>query len=496
MRTKNANLPWFKRSLGFLTVAGLAVLLSAGSAWSEVVHLRTGRAVKGKILESETDESRLVMNEFMSGARLVFRWEAVDQADADRIMEDLGLKNAARQPAEGHRVELKLNDGSTEEIYGLVTQEGPPTLILLQEGREVKIPTSRVASVTKAMVTPLEIWSAEQLWERFMEQEIVGQGIDPDNMDGTAHFRAGEYAEYLEMYEKAREHYTAASTAEGFVRARVASKRLENVEALIRDAEARKLIREINQKVGLNSFDRARELMERFKSEHQDVSDATKARFSISEKKFHKKRDKIFAAMAGRKYVGIVKDLLEAKAKGEDELSITEGVAYTRRELIEDSFKALAALMQRRDSTVDEGTARKYWDARRKRGYRSASFGAGTFIVKPPEVKPPSRRRGGNNARRRGGNQRGGGAAAPIPKPPTRDGFWAAAKTQERVDWLFAYFVQNSGLFDVAEKPQLRPCPTCNAVGLQSRQNSNGTVTYYLCTRCAGSQQDLTLRYR
>src|SRR5262249_28589126 len=115
---------------------------------------------------------------------------------------------------------------------------------------------------------------------------------------------------------------------------------------------------------------------------------------------------------------------------------------------------------------------------------------SGSFIIEPPKVKPPS----GGNRPPPAGNK--GGGVIQVPKPPTRDSWWAKASPEERREWVFANFVEKSGLFELAPRRDKEACVLCNADGLISKVGSGGQSIVYLCTRCAGAQYDLSIKFR
>jgi hypothetical protein len=59
-----------------------------------------------------------------------------------------------------------------------------------------------------------------------------------------------------------------------------------------------------------------------------------------------------------------------------------------------------------------------------------------------------------------------------------------------------AYFAERSGLFEVAEEPKLYTCRVCNGEGLESEVSQTGAINAYLCTRCAGTRNDIGVRFR
>ena len=71
----------------------------------------------------------------------------------------------------------------------------------------------------------------------------------------------------------------------------------------------------------------------------------------------------------------------------------------------------------------------------------------------------------------------------------------AKAETRERVNWVFAFFGEHSELFEVGAQEK-RPCILCQGTGLESHTDQTGQVTSFLCRRCAGSQYDVTAKFR
>ena len=69
------------------------------------------------------------------------------------------------------------------------------------------------------------------------------------------------------------------------------------------------------------------------------------------------------------------------------------------------------------------------------------------------------------------------------------------ASMREREQWVLAYFVERSELFEL-DDPEYRPCSLCHGVGLLSKVLQTGQTMSYLCTQCAGAQQDKIVKYR
>ena len=179
-----------------------------------------------------------------------------------------------------------------------------------------------------------------------------------------------------------------------------------------------------------------------------------------------------------------------SKKVAEKDTGLSDVVAWTRRELLEELWEVLARHMGARKPATREFTQRA-WAQRVKSGWGSASYGSGTYIVTPARRRPPRKDRWKNlpdAVQKKMGIK--------LPKPPTRDQWWAQASNSERVQWTLAFFVENSGLFEVAEEARYTKCVSCTGEGHQVRTLPEDITFSYLCHRCAGVARDKTVRYR
>ncbi len=485
-----------RKRLTAIVAAGLLVFLTAGSAAAEVVHLRTGETIKGRLLPERSDENVLVVEDYLSGSVRTIAWQVVDKADAERIKQDWGWTNKALATVSGHRLVQQLNNG-TQTIRGLIVREDDATYYVMIGGREQKLSKSSVVEKSEEPMDPRDIWDPEQLVDRFIgelkkDPVVKEAGDDVDNPSARLAWRMAEYAENAGDYARAKGWYTIAANDEDFLNNSIAKQRLTRVEGVLRDAAALQTIREIRMALSLKSFRKVRTMLEEFPEKHPGAGALLQHRLEKAKKDFAQRRAKYFTLEAKINLPKIVQKLIKVKVQ-EDEIALADASAWTRRELPEAAFDALSERFNKRDDVTPE-EARTFWDNRRKSGWRTVTYGSGTFIVMPAKITPPKRR---NNNRKR---RNSGGGAAPkvtLPKPPTRDQWWETkADPKQRANWIMAYFVENSGLFEVADEPKLTPCPQCNGAGLESQRLQTGDSLKFICRRCAGSQNDKRVKFR
>ncbi len=184
------------------------------------------------------------------------------------------------------------------------------------------------------------------------------------------------------------------------------------------------------------------------------------------------------AALAGQGLEEIVRRQIRARVEPRD-ARLDDVNAWLRREAVDSAFAELADTLREWDASLTAADARALFAARPRPadGWRSASYGTGTFVVDPPPKPPPPPPRG-----------------IPVPKLPTREAWWAAATAAERLEFAWATFLETSGLYELAAARS--PCPACDGSGRQTRRLSGGFVQEWICVRCEGKAFTRDVRYR
>jgi hypothetical protein len=468
----------------------LAVALPAGA---DVIHLRTGEAVKGRLVPELSNEEHLTVEDYLSGGLRQFHWVALDPGDRDRIREEWGYENRGQGIVTGHRVVIRLAGGEEQELLGLVVREQGDVVQLKTPKGEIPVRRDQIESLEAEPMDAREIWNASELMSRFREEVAKEAGVDLAAPESRLHWRLATYAEWAGDYESARTHYQAACEDPAYLKRDVACQRRERVEGLLRDRVALEALRDVRLKLQMNLYGRVREMIDEFVASNPDPSEGVRLTLERTRSTFEQRRAAYFQRMAARTFVKDVTRMIQDRVKDRN-MAITDVTAWTRRELPDAAFAKLAERMGRYDAQVTPEQARAFWEGRARTSWRRVTYGSGTFIVDPPKMEPPKPRPGGGQARPGGS----GGGAAPrvaIPKPPSRDQWWAAAGTEDRTNWALAFFIEQSDLFELAD-PDRRNCDRCQGEGLLHQTLQTGQVLSYLCVRCGGARFDKIVKYR
>lgn len=476
-------------------LALLLLALLAPLAGADVIRLRTGESVKCRPLQDRSDDRTLVVEDLLSGAVRAFAWEALDPVDARRIrVESFRWESEASFTVKGHRVVHRLEGGDEEEIYGLIEKEEGGRLSLRRGGQVLELARAKVVEVTEEVLDPRDIWTPAQLVERQLEALKASGG---ELTTGQASFDFANYCEWAGALKEALDYYRRAAADPDYLSRATAEERAVKVEALLKDQAALSTLRDLKTKLGSSLFRAVRTGLDGFEAKHPDASEAVKKALESFRATVAATREKYFRRMARWEFAKIAEKLIEAKLREKD-VKLADVRSWLKRDLVDKAFEGLAARMAKVDDvTVDE--ARGFWDKRWegvvKSGWTRRSYTGGTFIIYPPKIQPPKPRPQPAGGANRGGAQ-GGGAAPVIPKPPTPDQWWAKAPLSERTQFTMALFASTSGLFEVSEDLERRPCSRCQAAGLINETMQTGAVLTYLCDRCGGAQHDITIKFR
>lgn len=457
-----------------LLLSALVVSFTPGTALAEVIRLRTGEVVKGRPVERLSTEAALVVEDATTGNIRRFLWKVIEPEDRKRILAAWGRLPPTIEPVKGHVLVLTLEAGMTTEVRGLLSGDTKSHYRVLTAGKAMEIEKARVREVREEPMDPRAIWTPGQLVLDYIAR-LPKTALDETGLPTSAtHLAIARYAEVLGAFGAARRHYREASRDEEAPHHKYAFQKEAEMRALLAEEGALTELRAARMALQLHSFRTMRARLQKLKAAHPEPSEALSKRIRELESDAEVLRERHFAAVAGRLFPKLVRKRIEAYVR-EERGDLTHGMAWLRRELPELAFEALVGRMRRQDDvTLEE--ARAFWGQRPRRAWRTTTYGSGSFILLGAlKGRPP----GGKG----------------LPKPPTRDVWWARAKDGERVSWMFTYFMEKSLLFDL-EETQGKACSTCAGRGFESHRLANGRMARFLCRRCAGTQFEKVIRYR
>jgi hypothetical protein len=240
------------------------------------------------------------------------------------------------------------------------------------------------------------------------------------------------------------------------------------------DDQARATLDDLRALLIARDFSRVRAGLEAFPLKHPQASEAVTQALEKLKHDFDTQRRTWFAAEVRRRFVPTLRRLVDLRGRPKGAL-LDDVLEWSRKDLTEDAFAELTKALQGKDAAVKPEEARAFWDSRPKAAdaWSTATYGSGSFLV-------------------------AGDAGVPrdAATRKARDAWWEKADATARLDWVFASFVEKSGLFELS--PRLDPvnCRACEGQGRITKTLSNRTQLTYLCSRCGGAQRDRVVKYR
>ena len=163
-----------------------------------------------------------------------------------------------------------------------------------------------------------------------------------------------------------------------------------------------------------------------------------------------------------------------------------EAQTYATESMSEEVALAVTEHVQKWARDIPTEEVRKYWTERKKGRYRSISYGDGTWLLgeaaalkgmdEQPDEQPEETLSEAEKQRRAleeklrvfmENRQRRQRASASEDDAEERDAWWTSSSQSDRQRWIFAYYVENAGDFELREKVLLHNCRQCGGKGVK-----------------------------
>lgn len=474
-------------ALGALATLAALFTSSAGAAQDDVspfaapappapgdvlmLKLRSGDLHFGAIQEHSPESIDFVRLD--TGGLAQVPWSMLDPTQAEELRTRFGYVQTDVEEATVTGERLVLDSGATVE--GVIVSREGENFVVKTDGNLQVLPKLRVSSIETGIQIPaLDVYSREEMYGLY--------AAEADLTDAASQLDLAEKCESILDFVHAAEHYAAA--LELGLDDPEEARRLEGVLAATRvkaaNQEQLDVLRAADQLRKRGKFDEAVAVVRAFPATYEDsplVEDARKA-----EQRILADREKAAVELTRRRWAYWAKRMTREVAR-------TAGFEEARTWALEaasDQIQARvhAELVAQVSQEIQLEDVRGLWEARRRKGYEAATYGsAGTWLLgedkanagaeeQPRAAQGPvsavdaERQALEERIRRYVENQRiarrspAGGEAE-----DERESFWRNWSASGKAQWLFSYYVEEAGDFDLRPRPYLRPCQTCAGKG-------------------------------
>ncbi len=543
---------------------GAALLLGPGvlapAARAETLRLENGRVMHGVVDRGFVDEQYLRIQLFSTGGVVKVRWDHLIPEDRDQWQVDLGIKEsqeALELKVDGHKVLFLNNEVHYGTILNPEALDGGPTaeVHVLEKGKEMLYPRGQIARAEPMRLALELVYTPRQAYEKKRDE------INPNN--GQSHFDLAEYSRAVGAYDEAKEHYGKAKEDKDFLntpQGKQVESKLATLEIVIRNQglldELRKV--RVHMAAGRSTqtefaraareFLLARDDMARLMEENPDKKVQAELKLVELATQVEKDRRVFFEKrMPAEVYRWLqktaydkaheqkVKDIplnLDRQQRADLEMKGTyEGAKqYFTRQVREELWAYIMKTVGATDildeikKIVDKdptkltdqdrvkakrladadkklsGELQGYWKDRAKTGGYTTSYGLGTFIVVPNELKlvrkppPTTTKKSGSGGQKKQQPQQQQQAVDVVKTP---EQWWDDASVNDRKNWLLSLCAEKAGdLLEVA-RAWNEDCDACGGLGYKKvTEASTGEESAVRCTTCNGAKVVRKVRWR
>ena len=483
---------------------GLVLLAPAPAPAPEVVRLKDGTLVHGEIQDFE-EGTGFTLLRADNGGLLKLRWENLGPAEVRRIKESRGFTGEDTPPFLVNVVHLVMKNGTTET--GLLVDDGKRDAYTLKRRSGTdSFPKQFVANVESGRVEGLSVYAPEDLYRVILDE----QGAPSTAAD---HLRVAVACDGAGLYEQAFEHYQLVQQLDPKLKPELIATRVQRARIRIEDKAETAVLDEIRNRLYKNQFDEALAMVADFKQTYpasRQLGDLSALQAEIGRRRHDHYADKIVSDY----FAFLGKSLGEIARKD----GMTLGVALETLDnaVHEEVIQKLAASY----GMTEEGVS-QMWASRQGGSVRTSSYGTGTFILgkqkalnwigaddaskdEPDAAAEPA---AGDDLedriekllkkRQEEASKRAKESASgqELSEGVTPDEWWAAATSDERTQFLTAYYAESSKQLKVLRtKP--RNCRICEGLGTVEMTNDKGEVEALTCQTCKGLKYERLVNYR
>lgn len=472
--------------------------------------LRDGRTVWGTV--EGHDESGLRARRLVGEGLVHLPWSFLDPEQERELRLVLGYVDEGANEIVLDADRLVLRDGT--ELVGRIVERADGVVWVKRAGGSVPIPLERVATTSLVRAPALDLYSREELYQRFAG-ELAGELVRDGEAGARAHVELAQTCERFLDYAHAVEHYTIARALDSAYRSDLVTEALARSTERAALQEQVDLLAEADQWRGRGKYDRAWAILNAFPERFPGsplLEDWNRMRRRVERTQERELRE----AAVDRVHHWVSRLLRDAVRRID---GFEASRAWTQDALERELFVAVQADLARIAPAITADEVRRLWDERQGGRYRQASYGLGTWLLgeeralSTPGEEPVEETQEGTqqDARKRleerikrylenqevlrRNQERRGQEEDP-------EAFWSAWSASARAQWLLADFVETAGVFRL-DRVRFANCRECGGTGVRQVAFTGGAISgqtassgNVVCPTCHGIARVRRVRYR
>lgn len=456
-------------------IAVLLLLLLANASWAEIVHLKNGVIVIGKITVDEGDKSGFWLAKCDDTGTLYIKWLQLPIIERERLQKIF----LAVEEKKDDLIDAVKIVTAYRAAEGIIQSENNQTVTLKTVTGIQKIPTNAILARQNVKLKPSELYPPNEYLEMSAKKCSPG--------DSNCFLEVAKMARGSNLNTEAKKYLT---TAKDILKTKITDeKSSEDIQKQINEIDAEALLADIYNEMKSANYEKATELANALLNElgDTDIAKSNKdlpKKIDAEAKDFSENKDKIMSKKVQEEWHSTLNSLISKEA---GEISMSKAGKYVDTALAKEAVDDISNKLKLKKDEVE-----KYLDMRDSKKVFTATFGNGTWIVEGGQDGGMDY--SGNDKITTATNE---GVMVDIKatgnKLQTRDEWWKEAHQSTRKSWLEAYLARNSQYAKVVEE-QKSSCSFCSGKGTY-KTHSNGIQIDAICPRCHGVKQNITIVY-
>lgn len=470
-----------------------------------MLRLRNGSIRWGAIEEHSPDGLRFRLLD--TGGVASVDWRFLDPAQDMELRTRFGYVDTSsdEELIEADKIVLRSGDEVIGKIVGRTDQE----ILLKVRGTVLPVPTANVRSASSGLLVPaLDVYTKDELYN--LQRATV------DLEDAAQQWELARFCERIFDFQRALEHYQAVQQLDPEFQDGALDAVIERVTVKADRQEQVDYLNQIDHLKRRKRYSDALDELVAFDGLYPD-SPLYEDRNKL-EKRVLEARAEHAAEIVRLSWFRRMERLAAHAAR---EMGYEGALAYLddgmRQELLNQVTDDVRKIWP---DVPDEAIAQLWLDRERGR-WRPASYGLGTWLLgedgalagldtgaatEEPKSDTDAQRAALDERLNRFLKNQESQRRARRSQEQDEDveAYWAQLPHSARTNWLVAYFVENSGQFDLREKPELRNCRECGGTGVReiiytgsARSDSAGGGPHrQVCETCKGIGRTRRIRYR
>jgi hypothetical protein len=439
------------------------------SAPATMLRLRDGSIQWGTIQSHDPDG--IVFERLDTGGRVRLPWTFLHPEEERELRNRFGYVDLSADEVMIDADHIVTVEGA--EIIGLIIDRSGDTLLVKTASATIPVPKNRISgSPTVVQVSASMVFTRAELYAQALSN------TDVSTAEGN--FDLARYCERNLDFAHAVEHYIKAASLDPTFKSEEVRLSLERATQKAARQDQVDYLAEVDGLIGRRRFDDALARAIAFKEKFPDsplIAEAKKAQDRAVKACEKFVSDRIATLWFLR--TGQLARTMSAK------LGIEEAIEYLGGQMSKDVLEYVTKEASAITKEANPDNVKKLWLARKKLRWSRASYGMGTWLLghdaalkgnepakpntKPVTEKDKERAELEQKLDRYLKNQEmARKAKTTAEQSDDREAAWKELSPDNRASWMLAYYVENSGDFEVDPKPMFTACRECGGEGTRN----------------------------